>query len=350
VQLTRDVLLDEESRMLSRTVAEFREQVLADRARDLDEEASSGIVEETFKRAASLGLAAALVSEEAGGQGMDTFSFCLALEEVAQGSAGLAALMLSHNMALRALERAGALPDAGELLSGGEWAAAGWPLDTEGARAWAPFVPGGSGASLLVMVTPDGGVSALAPGEDGLSVEEVERPMGWRASRPASVSLPLTDAARAGSLSDDGPSEFECAMLAGLSAIALGISRHAFDKARVYATERWQACDYIVNHQQMRLMLGGMLAGIETGEAALRQLALQCDGGPGALLSHRSLKILTCGSAMQAALDGVQMHGGYGYMRDYGMELLMRDAKTCQVYPRSPQEETLSLLELETDR
>jgi len=349
MRLTRDVNLDEESRMLCRSVAEFREQVLADRARDLDEEASSGVVEDAFKRAASLGLAAALVSEEAGGQGMDSFSFCLALEEVAQGSAGLAAVLLAHNLALWALEKAGAARYLEPLLSGDAWAAAGWPLDVEDARARASFVPGGSGASLLVMGSPEGEVFAAAPG-DGVSVEEIERPMGWRASRPATVALDLSASSRAGSLDDAGLIGLERGMLAGLSSMALGISRHAFEKARAYAAERWQACDYIINHQQMRLMLGGMLAGIETGEAALKQLALQGDGGRSALRAHRALKILTCGNAMQAALDGVQMHGGYGYMRDYGMELLMRDAKTCQVYPRSPQEETLSLLELDQDR
>lgn len=349
MQLTRDILLDEESRMLRRTVAEFREQVLADRARDLDEEASSGVVEDAFKRAASLGLAAALVSEEAGGQGMDTSTFCLALEEVAQGSAGLAAVLLSHNMALRVLEKVGTPQYLERLLSGDSRVAAGWPLYVEDAQVRAPFVPGGGGASLLVMASPEGEMFAVAPG-DGVSVEEIECPMGWRASRPASVGLDRSISSRVGSLTDAGLRELECGMLAGLSAIALGISRHTFEKARAYATERWQACDYIINHQQMRLMLGGMLAGIETGEAALWQLGLLGDGGQVALRAYRALKILTCGNAMQAALDGVQMHGGYGYMRDYGMELLMRDAKTCQVYPRSPQEETLSLLELDPDR
>ena len=77
MQLTRDILLDEESRMLSESVADFREQVLVEKARDLDEEATSGVVEEAFKRTASLGLTGALVSEEAGGQGMDSFPSAL---------------------------------------------------------------------------------------------------------------------------------------------------------------------------------------------------------------------------------------------------------------------------------
>ena len=182
-----------------------------------------------------------------------------------------------------------------------------------------------------------------------MSVEEIERPMGLRASRPASVTVDFSTSSRAGSLGEAGTGELECRMLAGLSSIALGIARHAFGKARAYAAERWQACDYIINHQQMSMMLGGMLAAIETGEAALGQVAMHLDGGAASLRANRALKILACGSAMQAALDGVQIHGGYGYMRDYGMELLMRDAKTCQVYPRSPQEDTLSLLELDSD-
>jgi len=214
----------------------------------------------------------------------------------------------------------------------------------EDGTAKAPFVPGGTGASLAVMVSP-GGEAYAATREDGLVVEEVECPMGWRASRPATVTLGSSSATPEGSLQPEGLSELECRLLTGISSIALGISRHSFESAKAYAAERWQSCDYIINHQQMRLLLGAMVTGIETGEAAMKQLAWCADEGKSATCAHRALKILTCNNALQAALDGVQIHGGYGYMRDYGMELLMRDAKTCQVYPRSPHEETLTLLE-----
>ncbi len=333
--------MEMESRMLRESVADFRRQEIDDRARALDEEAASGVVEELFGKLAGLGLTAALLSEQAGGQGMDIYSFCLALEEVARGSAGLAAVLLSHNLALWALERAGAGAPEKRLADGEAWAAAGWPAAWEGGRARAAFVPGGSVASTIVFVSGEGEVRAAGPGE-GLIVEEIERPMGWRASRPAVAALEAK-AAPAGVL-DGGAGEMERMALAGVAAVALGISRHAYEQARSYAAERWQACDYIINHQQMRLMLAAMLAGIDTGEAALGRVLRSGDGGP-AWSGVRSVKLQVCDHAMRDATDAVQIHGGYGYMRDYGMELLMRDAKTCQVYPRTPREELLSLLE-----
>jgi alkylation response protein AidB-like acyl-CoA dehydrogenase len=340
MQLTRDTLLDEECRMLTQTVSEFREQVLTEKARDLDEEASSGVVEEVFKHSAALGLTGALSCEASGGQGMDSFAFCLALEEVAQGSAGLAAVLLSHNAALMLLEKAGA-PVEASMLEGDGRAALAWPASFEGGTVRADYVPGGTGASLLVAV--DEKADVYSASGDAAAVEEITRPMGWRAARPAGITFDL--GAPVGSVGAEGLKQLECRILSGLSAIALGISRHAFGAARAYAEERWQGCDYIINHQQMRLMLGGMLVGIESGEAALKQLAWCVDEGNGTTGAHRALKVFACDDAIQAALDGVQIHGGYGYMRDYGMEVLMRDAKACQVYPRTPAEEMLDLLE-----
>ncbi len=334
--------MEMESRMLRESVADFRRRAIDERARRLDEEAASGVAEELFAKLAGMGLTASLLSEEAGGQGADLYSFCLALQEVARGSAGLAALLLSHNLALWAAERAGAGGAEKGLEWGGARYAAAWPATWEGGGARAAFVPGGAAAARIVFVGADGDVRVAEPGE-GLAVEEIEWPLGWRASRPA---LAVLETARdPDGVLEDGVRELEAVALAGVSATALGISRHAYEQARSYASERWQGCDYIINHQQIRLMLAAMLAGIEAGEAALRQVLSPGEGGAIASPGLRAVKLQVCDHALQDATDAVQIHGGYGYMRDYGMELLMRDAKACQVYPRTPREELLSLLE-----
>lgn len=326
--------------MLRESVAEFRRQEIDDRARALDEEAASGVAEELFGKLAPLGLSSALLSEEAGGQEMDARSFCLALREVARGSAGLAALLLSHNLAVFALERSGADDAARDVAAGGGRAALAWPAGRREEEMVAPYVPGGAGSGLVVMVSGPGEVTSAATGGRA-SVREIERPMGWRAARPAAVSMDA-GAGRAG-LGEEGSAELERLALLGVGAIALGISAHAFEQARSYARERWQACDYIINHQQVRLMLASMRAGIETGEAALELAAGEAGGGKKASLA-RAVKTVVSDHAVSDATDAVQIHGGYGYMRDYGMELLMRDAKACQVYPRTPREELLALL------
>lgn len=338
----RGASMELERRMLRDSVAGFRKREIDERARELDEEAASGVVEKLFGGLAPLGLATALLSEETGGQGMDTLSFCQALRETARGSAGFATVLLSHNLALRALEAAGAGETAASCAAAGVRAALCWPARAEGGGSFAPYVPGGAGAGLLVSVTGEGEVRAAAPGA-GARVEELERPMGLRASRPAAVKLDRgAETARA--LDENRAAELEIAALLGVGAVALGISDHAFERARSYARERWQACDYIINHEQVRLMLGSMLAGIETGQAAIRTAAASADEGAGALSAALAVKVLVCDRAVRDAEDAVQVHGGYGYMRDYGMELLMRDARACQVYPRTPRDELLLLL------
>lgn len=338
---TRDLLLDDEKRMLLESVSDFRQQVLDDIAQELDDNPGSGKVDEAFRRASQVGLAAALLSERSGGQGMDAYSFCLALSEVSRASAGIGALLLSHNLALWALEKAGAMVEDGRFLDGGARTALAWPAPEDGGIVASSFVPGGSGAELLVLVGK-GGLSKLAGDSPGGAITPLEDSMGLRASRPASLKLDvgnLNDTAE--SFSEADLDELECLVLLGVASLSLGITRDSFDKAHAYATERYQAGAMIVEHQQIRLMLAGMMMGLEAGEATLRQAA-----GSGMLSAQacRVAKVTASDAAMSAALDAVQVHGGYGYMRDYEVERLMRDAKYCQSYPRANQEELLALL------
>ncbi|MBU4240231.1 MAG: acyl-CoA dehydrogenase family protein [Actinobacteria bacterium] len=341
MELTRDLMLDQESRMLVRSVAEFREQVIDGSAREMDEFPSSGVIEKAWKSAASLGLVSALLGEGSGGQGMDIYSFCLALTEVARGCAGFAALLLVHNLALWALEAAS--QEADEALTGGEARVTmAWPVKEAGGTARAEFVPGLTGAAACVLPLAGGGLCRVAPGCEGVTIEGIEAPMGLRASRPASLVVESAGGAVVGDLNGKRD-ELEGCLLLGIAALSLGLARHAFEGAREYARERYQAGDYIINHQQIRLMLAGMVVGIEAGDASLRQAAT-AGGCALHLPASRAAKVLACDRAVSATLDGIQVHGGYGYMRDYGMEVLLRDAKYCQSYPRSPQEEMLDLV------
>jgi alkylation response protein AidB-like acyl-CoA dehydrogenase len=345
VKLTSELLLDDERRMLLESVADYRKAVLDEAAREIDESPASGKVEEAWRKAGSIGLAASLVSEEGGGQGMDTRSFCLVLCEVARASAGFAALMLSHNLALWALERAGGGQDLKELGKGEGSAALAWPFRELGAGGQSVFVPGGSTARLIVFVSGSGELFTAEPGYASVSLEEVPYPMGLRAARPATFNVKnLSDLEASGRLSPELSGELEGRLLLGAAAISLGLARQAYDKAYAYASERYQAGDLIINHQQIRLMLAEILVGLEAGEAALKQAAESGGSGGPRVSACRAAKVFTADRAMAAALDAVQVHGGYGYMRDYGIERLMRDAKYCQQFPRPPQEETLAIL------
>jgi len=346
MEFTRDLLLDDERRMLLESVSSFRAQVLDEFAREMDERPSSGRVEEVWKQAGPLGITEALLSGDKGGQGMDIYSFCLVLEEVARSSAGLSALLLSHNLALRALDHSGVSDLDGVPLAGEGWAALSFPLKTAEHGYRVDFVPGGSGASLFVFALPGGDdLYRVYPG-DGISVEEIIDPLGLRAAKPAALLVgEVGDEMVCGKLGEAGVGQLEAILLLGIGSISLGLARQAYDKAYAYARERYQACDYIINHEQIRLMLSDMLLGIEASGVAVRQAAVG-DGSVSPRLSAcRAAKVLACGRTVSATTDGVQIHGGYGYMREYGMERLMRDAKYCQSFPRSPQEEMLALLD-----
>lgn len=341
---TRDMLLDDERRMLLESVTAFRRENLDDSAREMDETPGSTLVDDAWSRAAAAGLTAALLKDEScGGQCMDAYSFCLALTEVARAQAGFAAMLLSHNLGLMGLEKAGAWSgDMSGLVDGGTRAALAWPFDAREEGGEAPFVPGGTGAGALVFLAPGGeDVFSVAPGDAGVTVAEIERPMGLRASRPARFSYRGEGAAPVGRLGVEGARELEGILLLGIASIAVGIVRQSYERSYDYAKERWQGADLIINHQQMRLMLADMLAGIEAGDAMVRHASTV---DPPGLPGCRAARIVACDAAVSAATDGVQIHGGYGYMRDYGMERLMRDAKYCQAYPWAKQSELLELL------
>ena len=251
-------------------------------------------------------------------------------------------MLLSHNLALQALEKAGAWRETAELAGGEASAALAWPFNAREGGGEAPFVPGGSGAGALVFLAPGGeNLFRVSPDDAGVSVSEIESPMGFRCSRPATLDYSGVGAPAAGMLGLDAARELEGLLLLGVASIAAGLSRQACEKAHLYASERYQGGDLVINHEQMRLMLAEMLVGIEAGEALVRQAALR---GPPRLTCCRIAKVVACDAAMAATLDGVQMHGGYGYMRDYGMERMMRDAKYCQAYPWARQNELLAVL------
>lgn len=342
--LERYQMLDEEKRLLLDSISSFRTTVLDDVARELDESPHSGKVEEVWRKTSSLGLTSALLSVESGGQGMDYYSFCLVLSEVARASAGFGALLMSHNLALWALERTGEWQLPEHLVNGLTRAALAWPLYVAAGAVEAPFVLGGSNAWGFVLVLPDGGdIYLVAPGDPGVSVVSAEEPLGLRAAVPSGLEVKSAASREVqGFIGDGGIEELEKRLLLGVAALAHGVTRKAYDQSYTYAKERYQGGGSIIGHQAIRIMLSGMVVGVVSGEALIREAC----SGDGALriVECRTVKAFVCERAMAAASDAVQVHGGYGYMRDYEVERLMRDAKYLQSYPRSAQEEMLATL------
>jgi alkylation response protein AidB-like acyl-CoA dehydrogenase len=117
-----------------------------------------------------------------------------------------------------------------------------------------------------------------------------------------------------------------------IGALAIGAARRAFQKAMEYAKERYQFGKQIIQHQEIQRMLGNMHVNINAGTAAYRQAfgdqKLKFSFfAPDAI----SAKIFCTNAAIEIALDAIQIHGGYGYMHEYGIEKIMRDVKVLQL-------------------
>jgi len=333
--------------ILRETAASYAAKELAPLAEEADLEPGSPRVREAFLRAGDLGLFAALLPEDAGGGGLDEYAFCVALEEIAVESAGLAAALLAHNAALYPTvlgELQGLITGIGGasfpacLAFPGEVSRAG-----DRVNGSVPFALNAAAeGAVVVLVQGEDHDAALALGREaeGLQVTPEAYPLGLRPARPGALRLEGVSPANA--VTGAGMVEAgERLLYVGLASIGVGIARKALGKAHAYACERYQAGKTIIQHQGIRLLLAGMVAVVEEGRTMVRRACESREMIPAMTAWLRATQ-----GAFQAATDGVQVHGGYGYMRDYGMERLMRDAKYCQVYPHTPQEVLLRMLAL----
>ncbi len=329
----------EEYRILRVTAADYAARVLAPVAELLDVEAIA--LTDTLSKASELGILRALATEEVGGGGMDLYAFCAALEEMAVESAGAAAALLIHNAAMLPAIRAGI--DLAQVYAAFPLAL-GYPgkvtLAGDSLNGHIPWAFNATIAPLLTVLLPDG-AALVETAQDGVTIEPLSSQLGLRAAAAGTIRLagaqPLTVMASDASVTW----EMERMLHLGFAAISTGIARKGFTTAHDYACQRYQGGDLIIRHQQMRLFLAEMASGIEMSRAMLRS-ACETDS----LASAIACRLEATERALTSATNAVQVHGGVGYMEDYGMERLMRDSSYCRIYPRSNQELQLELLDL----
>jgi alkylation response protein AidB-like acyl-CoA dehydrogenase len=325
----------------------------------------------TIDRLGALGFLGMVVPEAYDGLGLDTSTYLMALEEIAAADASIAVSVAVHNslptqMLLRhgteaqkerwlkpmargellgafALSEADAGSDAASLRARAVRRGEEWVLN--GTKAWVSN--GGTADVILAMVRTDTegpprgargiGCFIVPAGVAGLEAGKPEDKMGLRASNTA--GLVFQDLRLSGDhLLGDPSSGFIYALEAldngrlGIAAQACGIARAALEHATRYAAERKQFGRAISEFEATRFKLADMATRLAAARALLHEAARRKDAGERAARWSAMAKLFCSETAMWVTTQAVQVFGGYGFMRDYPVERLMRDAKATEIY------------------
>jgi alkylation response protein AidB-like acyl-CoA dehydrogenase len=363
--------LTDEQQMIQAMAREFAESEIAPIAGEIDREAR--YPHETVKRMGELGLMGIFIPEKWGGAGADTVSYALALVEIARACGSHAVVMSVNNSLfcdpiykfgddtqrekfLRPVASghekgcfALTEPQAGSDATNQETLAVrdGDHYVVNGRKL---FVTSGREASAaMVFCQTDRakghhGISALLieKGTPGFLVSKLEDKLGIRASDTAELVFEDCRVPVANRLGEEGMG-FTIAMKAldggriGIAAQALGLASGACDRAIAYARVRKSFGVAIAQHQMVQWMLADMTTAIEGARLlVLRAAALKDAGQPYGTASAMA-KLFASEIAMKVTTDAVQIHGGYGFIKEYEVERYFRDAKITQIYEGTSQ-------------
>ena len=362
-----DFRLSEEQEIFRDSVREFCAAEVIPHAGRWD--AEGRFPAETVAALGELGLLGMKAPVEYGGQGADAVSIALAIEEVARADGSLALTVASHNsLCTGHILRAGNEEQKRRWvpkLATGQWLGA-WCLtepgsgsDAGGARTRAvrdagtgewilngtkTFITQGSVAGVYVVLastTPERkqkGITAFAVEADdpGLSVGKHIDKLGMRSSDTTEVifeDVRLADSRRLGKLDygfQDTLFILEQGRI-GIGALALGLARGALEEAARYAQERKQFGTPIASFQAIQWMLADMATEIEAARLLILRAAALQDAGQRTPLQSAMAKLFASEAAMRATDKAIQIHGGYGYTREFPVERYFRDAKLCTI-------------------
>src|SRR5207248_447530 len=309
-----------------------------------------------------LGFLGMCTPEEFDGMGLDSVTYLLALEEIAAADASIAISLSIHNAiptTILVRHGTGAQQDRwlrpmarGELLVGfalsepesGSDAAAlrtraardgnEWVLN--GAKAWA--TNGGTADLMLVMARTERGICAFIVPTDapGYRPGKPEDKMGLRASNTVALALEEVRLPADHLLGQEGEG-FGSAMVGldagrlGIAVQAVGIARRALEHAVAYCAERRQFGRPLRQFQAVQFKLADMATRVEAARALAHAVATRRDRGEDTTMQASMAKLFASEAAMWVTTQAVQLFGGYGYMRDFPVEKLFRDAKVTEI-------------------
>jgi len=365
-----DFTLTDEQKDLRELAHSFAEKEIRKVAWEYDKDGTWP--QDVIDKAWEVGLMNTHIPEAYGGPGLDYLSGCLIEEEIGWGCSGIGTSLMANGLAsapvtiggseetkkkyLGMLTESNKLasfcltePDAGSDVSGMKTRAVkqGDKYVLTGSKC---FITNGSYAdwfTVYAKTDPDAGhrgisafvVDANAP---GVTVDKKEDKMGQRASNTATISFDEVEVPAENMLGEENHG-FKLAMMTldrtrpGVAAMAVGIGRAAFEYAAEYSKERVQFGVPIAMHQAIQFMIADMATKVDAARLLVWNSAVLLDQGKRNTLVSSEAKRFAADSAMEITVDAVQVYGGYGFIKEYPVEKLMRDSKIMQLYEGTSQ-------------
>jgi len=361
-----DFKLTEEQLAVKDAARDFAQNVLLPEVRERDRDAR--FPKEEVKQLGELGFLGMMTDPQYGGGGMDTVSYVLAMEEISKVDASVSVIMsVCNSLVAWGLERFGSEEQKQKFLTplaSGQMTGAFCLSEPEagsdatsqsttaidmgdhyllnGTKNW--ITNGGTAGVYLVIAQTDRekghrGINALIieSGMEGFIVGEKEDKMGIRGSDTHTLLFNDVKVPKANRIGEEGFG-FKFAMQTlgggriGIASQALGIASGALDLAVAYSKERKTFGKEIHKHQAIAFKLADMATKVEAARLLCLKAAALKDAGEDFEQAASMAKLYASKIAQEVTSEAVQVHGGYGYVREYHVERMMRDAKITQIY------------------
>jgi alkylation response protein AidB-like acyl-CoA dehydrogenase len=358
--------LSEEQHLLQKSVREFAESEVRPLAKELDE--SGRFPRELFKKAAELGLTGVAFPESEGGAGFDHIAYSIVIEEISRCCASTGVILSVqnslfcdpiHRFATEQQKQKFLLPFAhGEKIGcyaltepqAGSNAAAlqtkavkkGDRYVINGTKAW--ITNGGVADAAIVYVNTDPakgekGITAIVveKGTPGFNVGKEEKKLGIHATACSELVFTNCEVAEANRIGKEGEG-YKVALSTldggriGIAAQATGIAQGAFEAALKWAQERMAFGHPIAQFQAIQFMLADMATEIDAARLLVRKAAWKQDSGARFSMEAATAKLFASEMATRVTHKAIQIHGGYGYSREYPVERAYRDARITEIY------------------
>ena len=357
--------LTEDQLLLKQTIHDFVEKEVKPNATLWDEKEEVPL--STIKKLGELGILGMPIDPKYGGAGLDMFSIAIVIEELARGDGSLALTIAAHNgLACGHINNFGSEEQKQkyllELTSGKKLG--GWGLTEPGSGSDAAgmktkaikkgnewilngtkmFITNGSIGEIFVILASteqekkQKGITAfiVEKGDPGFRAGKKLLKMGMKSSDTSELILEdvkISDSRRVGELNQGFINTLMILDKGriGIGALAVGIAQASLEESLKYINQRETFGKLLKDHEAIRFMLSDMVVDIEAARLLVYRAAMLCSEGKKCTLEASIAKLFSSEMSMRVCNKGIQIHGGYGYIREFPVERYLRDAKLCDI-------------------